>query len=126
MGEPRHRLADGDDLTGFGQRRGDDAVGIRPEVGIAALIARQLERAPGTLEPPFGFVFRRLLAVEVRDRGVATPLQRRVTLIVGRRLRDARGGCGKLGFRALDLQLQVLGIEARDDVARMDAVADID
>ena len=66
MGKPRHGLADGHDLTGFGQRRGYDAVGIRLEIGIAVLIARQVEGAPGALEPPFGFVVGRLLALEVR------------------------------------------------------------
>ncbi len=74
MGEPHHRLADGDDLTGLGQRRGDHAVGVGLEVGIAELVAREVERAPGALEAPFGFVLRRLLAVEVGDRRVAARL----------------------------------------------------
>ena len=45
MGEPRHRLADRDDLAGLGERRGDDAVGVALELGIGQLIAGEVERA---------------------------------------------------------------------------------
>ena len=53
-------------------------------------------------------------------------MQRRVALEVGRGLREIRGRRGELGLGAFDLQLQVLGIEPRDDVAGMHAIADID
>ena len=56
---------------GSAERRGDDAVGVGLEVGIAELVAREIERAPRALEPAFGLVVRRLLAVEVGDRGEA-------------------------------------------------------
>ena len=49
VGEPRHRLADGDDLAGLGQGRGDHAVGVGLEVGIAERIAGEVERALGAL-----------------------------------------------------------------------------
>ena len=126
MGEPRHRLADGDDLAGLGQRRGDHAVGVGLEFGIGELIAREVERALGALEPPFGLVLGGLLAIEVGDRRIAAPSQRGVALEIGGRLREIRGRGGELGLGALDLQLQVLRIEPRHHVAGVHAVADID
>ena len=76
MGEPRDRLADRDDLAGLGERRRDDAVGVGLEIGIAELVARELERTPRALDAAFGFVLRQLLAVEVRDRRKAALAQR--------------------------------------------------
>ena len=80
MGEPCHRLTEGDDLTGLGQRRRNHAVGIGLEIGIGELVAGEVERAPRALEAPFGFVLGRLLAIEVGDRGIAACLQRGVAL----------------------------------------------
>ena len=62
MREPRHRLADGDDLSGLRERRGDDAVGIGAKLGIGELVAGELECAARALEPALGFVACRLLA----------------------------------------------------------------
>ena len=50
MCEPGHGLADGHDLAGLGKRRRNDAFGIGPKVGIAVLIAGEIERAAGALE----------------------------------------------------------------------------
>ena len=99
MREPRHRLAERDDLSGLRQRRRDDAVGVGLEVAVGELVAREIERAPGAFEPAFGFVLRPLLAVEVGDRRVAARAQRRVALEIGRRLREVRGRGGMLGLR---------------------------
>jgi hypothetical protein len=80
--QARYGLADGNDLTRFGEGRGNDTVGIRLEVGIAELIARKVERAPGAFEPRFRFVLRRLLAVEVGHRCVAARLQGGGALVI--------------------------------------------
>ena len=53
MCEPGNGLADGHDLTGLGKRRRNDAFGIGAKVGIAVLIAGEIERAAGALEPSF-------------------------------------------------------------------------
>ena len=53
-------------------------------------------------------------------------MQRRIALEIGRGLREVRGRRGELGLGAFDLQLQVLRIEPRHDVAGVHAVADID
>ena len=127
VGEPRHRLADGDDLAGLGQGRGDHAVGVGLEVGIAELHcgARSSARL-ARCEPPFGLVIRRLLAVEVGDRREALALERGVALQVGGRLGEIGGGGGELGLGAFDLQREVLRIEPGHDVAGAHPVADID
>ena len=65
------------------ERRGDHAVGVGLEIGIAELIAREVERALGALEAAFGLVLRRFLAVEIRDRGEAARLERGVALEIG-------------------------------------------
>ena len=126
MGELHDRLADRDDLSGFGPRRRDHAVGVGLEIGIGELVAGEVERAAGAPEAAFGFVVRRLLAVVFGDRRVAARLQRGVAVEIGRGLRKTRGGRGKLRLGALDLQAEVLRVEARDDVAHANAIADID
>ena len=73
MCEPGHGLTDGHDLAGLGKRRRNDAFGIGPKVGITVLIAGEIERAAGALEPSFRFVVGRLLALEVRDRRITAP-----------------------------------------------------
>ena len=44
------------------------------------LIARELERTPGPLQAPFRLAFRRFLAIELCDRGVAVRAQRCVAV----------------------------------------------
>ena len=75
---------------------------------------------------PVCLVVRGLLAVEVGNGSEAAAAQGRITLEIGRRLRKVGAGRGKLGLGAFDLQLQVLRIEAGDDVAAVDVIADID
>ena len=126
MGKPHDRLADGDHLAGLGERGRDHAVGIGLELGIVELAVGEIEGALGALEPPFGLVLRRLLAIEVGDRGLAARLQRGIALEVGGGLGKTRGRRGELSLGALELQLQVLRIEPRHDVAGLYPVADID
>jgi hypothetical protein len=73
MCEPGHGLTDGHDLAGLGKRRRNDAFGIGPKVGIAMLIAGEIERAAGALEPPFRFVVGSFFALEIRDRRITAP-----------------------------------------------------
>jgi hypothetical protein len=47
---------------------------------------REIEGALGALKPPFGLILRRLLAIEVGDRGPAAHLQRGIAVEVGRGL----------------------------------------
>jgi hypothetical protein len=126
VGEARHRLADGNDLAGLSQGGGDHAGGVGLEVGIVELVLREVERAPGAVEAALCLVARRLLALEVRRRRPTLALELCVTLEIRRSLREVRGGGGELGRSALNLQPQVLGIEARHHVADLHAVADID
>ena len=90
------------------------------------MVARQIKRAPRAVEAALCFIAGRLLAVEVGDRGPAVGLELRIALEVGSRLREIRGRRGQLRLGALHLQPQILGIEARHDVADRDAIADID
>ncbi len=124
-GEACHRLADGDDLSGFGRRRGDDAVGVGFEFGISELIAGEFERALRARQPALGLVVGRLLAIEIGNGGVATRFQGVVALQVGGGLCQAGGRGGQLRLRALDLQRQVLRVEPRNDIAGTHPVADI-
>ena len=75
------------DLPGFGRSRGDDAVGVGLELRIRELVAREIERAAGALDPALGFVSGGVLAVEIGNRCEAAGLQRRVALRLGRGLR---------------------------------------
>ena len=126
MREPRDRLSDRDHLARLGERRRDDAVGVGFQFGVAELVACELERALGALDAAFGFVLRQLLAVEVRDRREAALAQCHVALMIGGGLRLVGGRGGKLGGRAFGLQLRVLRVEPRHDIAGVHAVADID
>ena len=126
MGEPDHGLTDGDDLAGLGKRRRDDAVGIGLKIGIVELIAGEIERAASALEPSFGFVVGRLLAIEVGDRGPAARLAAWYSARSRPPPGEIGGRRGELGLGAFDLQLQVLRIEPRHDVADIYAIADID
>jgi hypothetical protein len=124
--QPHHRLADGDDLPRLRERRGDDAVGIRLELGIGKLVARELERTPCPFEPAVGLVLGRLLAFVICDGGIAARLQAGKAHFVRGRLGEVRGGGGDLRLCACHLKLEVLRIEPGDDVAGMDEIADID
>ena len=126
MREPRDRLADRHHLAWLGERRRDDAVGVGFQFGVAELIARQLERTLRPLDAAFGFVLGELLAVEVGDRREAALAQRDVALMVGAGLRQVGGRGGELGGRALGLQLRVLRVEPRHDVAGAHAISDVD
>src|SRR4029079_2447388 len=126
MGELHNGLAETDHLPRLRKRRGYDAIRSRLEFGIVELVARQTARTLGTREPAFRLALRRGLAVEVGNRCVTARLQRLVTLEIRGGLVQIRGGSRKLSFGAFDLQPQVLGIEARDDVAGMDAIAHVD
>ena len=126
MREPRDGLADGDHLAGFRRRRGDYAVRVGLEIGIAELVACEVERALGAYEAAFGLVLCRSLAVEVGNRREAARLERRIALEVGGRLVDIGGRGRELGFGAFDLQLEILRVEPRHHVAGVHAVADID
>src|SRR5204862_23964 len=117
---------DCDNLTWFGERGGDHAVGIGLEIGVGELVARKIKRAPRALKATLCFIARCLLAVKVGDRGPAVGLELRIALEVGSRLRDIRGRRGELRLGALQLQPEILGIKPRHDVAHCDAVADID
>src|SRR5262249_37249247 len=70
-----HRLPDGDNLAGLGKRSRAHAFGIGPKICLVYLDAPKVVSAPRTREPAFGFIRRRLLAIEVGDRGPAAGLQ---------------------------------------------------
>src|SRR4029078_9586888 len=93
------------------------------ELGIVELVARQIERALGTREPAFRLALRGGLAIEIGDRRVTARLERLIALEIRGGLTEIRGGGRKLRFRAFDLQPQIFGVEARDDIAGMHAIA---
>src|SRR5262245_60737332 len=126
VGETGHGLTDCNHLTWLGERGGDHAVGVGLEIGIGELIARQIECAPRAVEAALCFIACRLLAVKVGDRRPAVSPNLRIALEISCRLREIRSRRGEFSIRALQLQPQILGIEACYDIADRDAIADID
>src|SRR5262249_58778934 len=126
MGKPRYCLTDIHDLAGLGQRCRDDAVDVDLEFRIVELIACEIERALRAFESSLGFVLGSLLVVVVssRDRGMRPEIC--VARLIGRGVGEIGGCSSELRLRAFDLQIEILWIKPRHDVAGMDDIAHID
>src|SRR5438105_14222020 len=123
MGEPRHWLTNIHDLAGLGQRRRDDAVDVDLEFRIAELIACEIERTLCAFESSLGLVLGGLLVVVVGGRNRGMRLEVCVARLLGRGVSKIGGCSGELRLRALDLQIEILWIKSRHDVASMNAIA---
>ena len=71
------------------------------ELGIGELVAREVERPLRAFEPALRLVLRGLLAFVVCDGRIAARLQAGEAQLVGRRLREVRGGGRAISASAL-------------------------
>jgi hypothetical protein len=126
VSEPRHGLTDIHDLARLGQRRRDDAVDVDLKLRIVELIACEIERALRAFESSLGLVLGSLLVIVVGSRNCGMRLQVCVTRLFGRGIGEIGGCSGELRLRALDLQIKILRIKPRYDVAGMNDIAHID